>query len=146
MPPTVDRPTISIDVVLNALRLGGYRRVLFGACALIMAIDGYDAYLLSNLAPFIARNLGVPIAAMGAVFTAQAAGLALGYYTVSLLADRFGRRNILIACAGLFGVLTLATTQVTTLDALVLVRFFAFVAFGGMLPNVVALLAEFLPD
>jgi len=111
-----------------------------------MAIDGYDAYLLANLAPFIARNLQVPIAAMGAVFTAQAAGLALGYYTVSLLADRFGRRKIIVACAALFGLLTLATTQVTTLDALVLVRFFAFAAFGGMLPNVVALLAEFLPD
>ena len=64
-----------------------------------MAIYGYDAYLLSNLAPFIARNLGVPIAAMGAVFTAQAAGLALGYYTVSLLADRFGRRRIIVARA-----------------------------------------------
>ena len=145
-PPSANRPTISIDVVLNVLRLGQYRRVLFGACALIMAIDGYDAYLLSNLAPFIARNLQVPIAAMGAVFTAQAAGLALGYYTVSLLADRFGRRNIIVACAAIFGLLTLATTQVTTIDALVVVRFFAFVSFGGMLPNVVALLAEFLPD
>jgi AAHS family 4-hydroxybenzoate transporter-like MFS transporter len=146
MQPTADRPTISIDVVLNAVRLGSYRRVLFGACALIMAIDGFDAYLLSNLAPFIARNLAVPIAAMGAVFTAQAAGLAIGYYTVSLLADRFGRRRIIVACAAIFGLLTLATTQVTTLDALVLVRFLAFASFGGMLPNVVALLAEFLPD
>jgi MFS transporter, AAHS family, 4-hydroxybenzoate transporter len=146
MPPTVDRPKISIDVVLNSVRLGQYRRVLFAACALVMAIDGYDAYLLANLAPFIARNLGVPIAAMGEVFTAQAAGLAVGYYAVSLIADRFGRRNILVLCAAMFGLLTLATAHVTTLDALVLVRFFAFVAFGGMLPNVVALLAEFLPD
>lgn len=137
---------ISIDTVLNVARLGQYRRVLFAACALIMAIDGYDAYLLSNLAPFIAKNLQVPIAAMGSVFTAQAAGLALGYYTVSLLADRFGRRRIVVACAAIFGVLTLATTQVTTIDALVVVRFLAFAAFGGMLPNVVALLAEFLPD
>lgn len=146
MQPTADPSAISIDAVLNAVRLGRYRRVLFGACALIMAIDGYDAYLLSNLAPFIARNLGVPIASMGAVFTAQAAGLALGYYTVSLLADRFGRRRIIVACAAIFGLLTLATTQVATLDALVLVRFLAFASFGGMLPNVVALLAEFLPD
>jgi AAHS family 4-hydroxybenzoate transporter-like MFS transporter len=146
MLPTADRPAISIDVVLNVPRLGQYRRALFAACALIMAIDGYDAYLLANLAPFIARGLGVPIAAMGAVFTAQAVGLAVGYYTVSLLADRFGRRHIIVACAAIFGLLTLATAQVTTIDALVLVRFFAFVAFGGMLPNVVALLAEFLPD
>jgi AAHS family 4-hydroxybenzoate transporter-like MFS transporter len=63
-----------------------------------------------------------------------------------LLADRFGRRNTIIACAAIFGLLTLATAQVATLDALVLVRFFAFFSFGGMLPNVVALLAEFLPN
>jgi AAHS family 4-hydroxybenzoate transporter-like MFS transporter len=111
-----------------------------------MAIDGYDAYLIANLAPFIVRNLGAPITAMGAVFTAQAVGLALGYYTIPLLADRFGRRNTIIACAAIFGLLTLATAQVATLDALVLVRFFAFFSFGGMLPNVVALLAEFLPN
>jgi len=146
MLPTIDRPAISVDVVLNAPRLGRYRRVLFGACALIMAIDGYDAYLLANLAPFILRNLGAPITALGAVFTAQAVGLALGYYTIPLLADRFGRRNIIVACAAIFGLLTLATAQVTTIDSLVIVRFFAFASFGGMLPNVVALLAEFLPN
>jgi AAHS family 4-hydroxybenzoate transporter-like MFS transporter len=146
MPLPADRPTISIDTVLNVVRLGHYRRLLFGACAFIMAIDGYDAYLIANLAPFIVRNLGAPITAMGAVFTAQAVGLALGYYTIPLLADRFGRRNTIIACAAIFGLLTLATAQVATLDALVLVRFFAFFSFGGMLPNVVALLAEFLPN
>jgi AAHS family 4-hydroxybenzoate transporter-like MFS transporter len=146
MPPTADPATISIDSVLNATRLGRYRRLLFGACAFIMAIDGYDAYLLANLAPFIIRNLGAPITALGAVFTAQAVGLALGYYTIPLLADRFGRRKIIIACGALFGLLTLATAQVTTIDALVVVRLFAFASFGGMLPNVVALLAEFLPN
>lgn len=138
--------TQSVDPVLERHELGGYRWALYGACAVLMALEGYDAYIVANLAPIIARSLGIAIASMAVVFSAQSAGMALGYYTIPLLADRFGRRGIIILCSGLFAMLTLLSTQVGTLSGFVLVRFLAFAAFGGALPNVVALIAEFIPD
>jgi AAHS family 4-hydroxybenzoate transporter-like MFS transporter len=72
--------------------------------------------------------------------------MALGFYTITMLADRIGRRNIIIACSALFGVLTLASTLATTLEQFTIVRFLAFVALGGTMPNVAALAAEFVPS
>lgn len=138
--------TQSIDPILERPELGGYRWALYGACALLMALEGYDAYIVSNLAPIIARSLGIPIASMALVFSAQSAGMALGYYTVPLLADRLGRRGIILLSASMFAILTLVSTQVETLGGFVGVRFCAFLAFGGTLPNIVALMAEYMPE
>ncbi len=137
--------TQSIDAVIERPELGSYRWTIYAICAALLALEGYDGYLVSNLAPVIARGLSVPVAAMGAVFSAQAVGFAVAYYTIPLIADLVGRRSVIIICAALFALLTYATTQVDTFQAFVVVRSLAFVALGGALPNVVALAAEFLP-
>jgi len=141
----VSRAQQSIDTVLEQHRMGTYRWGLYAACGVLMALEGYDAYVVANLAAVIARGLNIPIPSMGFVFTAQAAGMALGYYTIPMLADRIGRRNIIIAGSALFGLLTLASTLATTLEHFMLVRFLAFLSLGGTLPNIVSLVAEFLP-
>ena len=135
----------SIDAMIERPELGSYRATIYAICAALLALEGYDGYLVSNLAPVIARGLSVPVAAMGAVFSAQAVGFAIAYYTIPLIADLVGRRSVIIICAALFALLTYATTQVDTFHSFVIVRSLAFVALGGALPNVVALAAEFLP-
>lgn len=142
----MDAANQSVDAVLERPQLGGYRWAIFALCMTIMALEGYDAFVVSNLAPVIARGLKIPIPAMGLVFSAQSAGMALGYYTLPLLADRAGRRMIIVVGAVLFGLLTLATTLAGTLGAFTLVRFLAFVALGGMMPSTVALFTELAPS
>jgi MFS transporter, AAHS family, 4-hydroxybenzoate transporter len=141
----VEGKTQSIDAVLERATLGSYRWMIYSICAALLALEGYDGYLVSNLAPVIARGLSVPIPAMGAVFSAQAIGFAVAYYTIPLLADYIGRRMIIILCALCFALLTYATTLVDTFSSFVMIRALAFVALGGALPNVVALAAEYLP-
>ncbi|MBB5987530.1 MFS transporter [Sphingobium lignivorans] len=136
----------SIDSVLERPEMGSYRWVLYALCGLLMGLEGYDAYIVANLAPFIARGLNISIPSMGFVFTAQAAGMAVGFYTISMLADRLGRRNIILIGSTLFGLLTLASTMAGHLEQFVIVRFLAFGALGGTIPNIVALLAEFMPE
>ena len=141
----METKTQSIDAVLERSTLGSYRWRIYAVCAALMALEGYDAYLVSNLAPVIARGLSVPIPTMGVVFSAQAIGFAVAYYTIPMLADLIGRRNIIIICAFFFAVLTYATTLVEGFSSFVMVRALAFVALGGAIPNIVALIAEFLP-
>ncbi|WP_114953915.1 MFS transporter [Sphingosinicella terrae] len=136
----------SIDPVLEREAMGAYRWSLYAACGVLMALEGYDAYIVSNLAAVIARGLDIPIPSMAFVFTAQAAGMALGFYTIPMLADRIGRRNIIIVGSALFGILTLASTLATTLEEFTLVRFLAFASLGGTMPNIIALVAEFMPE
>ena len=126
--------------------MGSYRWSLYFACGVLMMLEGYDAYVVANLAPIIAADLGIAIPSMGFVFTAQAAGMAAGFYTIPVLADRIGRRGLIIAGALAFSLLTFASTAVDDLTSFTIVRFFAFSALGGTLPNIVALISEFMPD
>lgn len=136
----------SIDEVLEHPAMGRYRWGIYVACGLLMALEGYDAYIVANLAPMIARSLSIPIPSMAFVFTAQAAGMAIGFYTIPILADRIGRRGIVLVGSVLFGLLTLLSTAVDTLTAFTVVRFLAFAALGGTMPNIVALVTELMPE
>lgn len=141
-----DQQTQSVDAILNRPQLGGFRRMLYAAGALMMALEGYDAYIVANLAPAIVRTFDAPIASMALVFSIQSAGMALGFYAIPPIADRTGRRNVILIGMALFGLLTLLSTVPTTLTGFTVVRFLTFVAFGGTMPNIVALVAEYLPD
>ena len=136
----------SIDAVLEHPAMGRYRWSIYLMCGLLMALEGYDAYIVANLAPMIARGLSIPIPSMAFVFTAQAAGMAIGFYTIPILADRIGRRGIVLVGSTLFGLFTLLSTVVGTLGEFTVVRFLAFVAMGGTMPNIVALATEFMPE
>lgn len=137
---------LSIDTILERPAMGAYRWSLYAVCGLLMALEGYDAYIVANLAPVIARSLDIPIPSLGFIFTAQGAGMAVGFYTIPMLADRIGRRGIILAGSTLFGLLTLASTLATDLNSFVAIRFLAFMALGGTMPNIVSLVAEFIPE
>jgi len=137
---------LSIDSVLERHALGAYRWSIYAACGLLIAVEGYDAYIVSILAPIIARGLNIPIPSLGFVFTAQAAGMAFGYYTLPMIADRIGRRGIVILGSLVFALLTFASTVATDLQSFTAVRFLAFTALGGTMPNIVALVTEFVPS
>lgn len=121
---------------------GGWRLMVFLLCGLVMAIEGFDMYMLGAIVPALAAGLDVAPADIAAVFVSQGIGLALGYVLISPFADRVGRRPVILLCVAGFGLLTLATTQVTTLGQFSALRFAAFVFFGGVVPNTISLVAE----
>jgi len=137
---------LSIDSVLERYALGTYRWSIYAACGLLIGVEGYDAYVVSILAPIIAGGLNIPIPAMGFVFTAQATGMAIGFYTLPMLADRIGRRGIIVLGSLAFALLTFASTLATDLQSFTAIRFLAFTALGGTMPNIVALVTEFVPS
>jgi AAHS family 4-hydroxybenzoate transporter-like MFS transporter len=62
-----------------------------------------------------------------------------------MLADKIGRRPVLIGTTLYFGVLTLATAQVHSLEQMLIVRFLAGLGLGATMPNAIALVSEFSP-
>src|SRR5262245_36665127 len=61
------------------------------------------------------------------------------------ICDRFGRKKAIVAGSLFFGALTLASVWVTSLNQLMLLRFIAGIGMGGVIPNSVALVAEYAP-
>lgn len=136
--------TTDIEEVLDR-PFGAWRWLVFVLCGVAMAIEGFDMYMLGAIVPALAAGLGVEPAAISAVFVAQGIGLALGYTLIAPLADRVGRRPIILACVLGFGVVTLLTAYVSTLAMVAFLRLIAFAFFGGITPNVISLVAELAP-
>lgn len=114
-------------------------------CFLIMLMDGYDQTAVSFAAPAMIKDWHVSRAAFGPVFGAGLFGTLIGSFVFGYLGDRLGRKKALILGSACFGALTLASVWVTSLNALMLLRFLAGIGMGGVIPNSVALVAEYAP-
>jgi len=72
-------------------------------------------------------------------------GMMIGALVCGPLADRFGRKPVLVACSFLFGIGSLLTATATSLQTLVFFRLFTGLGLGGAMPNAIALTSEYAP-
>jgi AAHS family 4-hydroxybenzoate transporter-like MFS transporter len=112
--------------------------------ALVM-IDGYDMFIVSFLAPLIATELHLSAVSMGLVFAAGLAGSMTGGLVLGPLADRVGRRPVLLASLACAGLGTLLCAQASSPGTFGALRFLTGFALGGFLAAVVPLVAEYFP-
>jgi AAHS family 4-hydroxybenzoate transporter-like MFS transporter len=139
------RSTINVADAIDASRIGGFHIGLFLLCAACLIMDGFDVQVIGAVAPEIIRELKLSPQQMGFFTTAGLVGILVGAFLFSVLGDRLGRRPILIVATLCFSGLTLATGLVSSLTQLVVLRFFAGVGLGGIMPNIVALVGEYSP-
>jgi len=114
-------------------------------CGLAVALDGFSTQTIGYVAPAIAEEWHLGREALSPVFAWGLIGLMLGALTFGPVADRFGRKRIIVACTAFFGALSLATAAAHTLDQLIVLRFIGGLGLGGVMPNSIALTSEFSP-
>lgn len=139
------RATVNVTELLASRTMGRVQIGIVVLCALAALLDGYDLQVIGLAAPAIARALRIPMAAMGGVLSAALAGLALGSFGLGMLADRIGRKKVLIAATLCFGVCTLATALAGSLYMLLFARLLTGFGLGGALPSFIALASEYTP-
>ena len=138
-------PTFDLQSFIDRQRVGSVHATVLALCFLLMFIDGFDIFMLGKIAPAIAADFGVSTASMTLVVTLQQVGLAAGAFLVSPLGDRLGRKRTLVACAGTFGVLTIATAFTSSILSMAILRGITGLFLAAVLPIAVALISEFTP-
>jgi MFS transporter, AAHS family, 4-hydroxybenzoate transporter len=118
---------------------------ILAICGIAMFIDGLDVFLIGKILPRIAEGLEVPLPAMGTVVLFQQIGLAVGAFLSTPLADRYGRKRMLVISSLIFGTLTLAAAFSTSVLQLAILRGLAGIFLSGGLPMAVSLVAEATP-
>ena len=136
---------LTANEVIDERPLSGFQIQTIALCTLVLLLDGFDTQAMGFLVPPIADELGIPLREFGPVLSAGLFGLMLGAMASGPIADRWGRKWTIIISALVFGGFSLATTTVTTLNSLVLLRFLTGLGLGGAMPNVVSLAAEYAP-
>src|SRR5260221_14440557 len=94
---------------------------------------------MSVAAPAMAGPLHIVPNRFGAVFSAAVLGLMLGGFGLGPIADRYGRRWVLIGATATLGVFTLCTANAATLQQIFLFRFLGGDGLWGARPTFIRL-------
>ncbi|MFP3556284.1 MFS transporter [Paraburkholderia sp. SIMBA_049] len=134
---------IEVERALADAHRPTFQLMLLVLCGLCLVIDGFDAQAMGYVAPSVIGEWHVSKAALGPVFSASLFGMLLGALGLSVLADRIGRRPVLIGSTFFFALSMLATPFVSTIPALIALRFITGLGLGCIMPNAMALVGEF---
>nr|WP_315595268.1 3-(3-hydroxy-phenyl)propionate transporter MhpT [uncultured Cupriavidus sp.] len=113
-----------------------------GLCLAIALLEGLDLQSAGVAAPRIAKEFSLSVAQMGWAFSAGAIGLLPGAALGGRLADRLGRKRVLMLSVALFGLFSLATTLVWNFESLLAARLLTGLGLGAAMPNLIALCSE----
>lgn len=117
--------------------------VIVAITVMLNALDGFDVLAISVSGPGIRTEFGIDQAQLGFVLSMELIGMAFGSIFLGGVADKIGRRNMILGClvvmaSGMY----LATTS-PTLTMLMIWRVYTGLGIGGMLSTTNAVVAEF---
>ncbi|MDQ1594098.1 MAG: hypothetical protein QOH40_654 [Arthrobacter pascens] len=143
--PQLQNEEVRLTDVIDNRPLGRFHYLILFLSGAVMFLDGFDTQSISFAAPVIAKEWGLPVAALGPILSAAIVGLMIGYLVLSPLANRVGNRRVVIVCTAMFGSLTLASALAMEPDHLIALRFLTGAGLGAVIPSVVSLTSEFAP-
>lgn len=137
----------AIDVadIIDQQRISAFQVKIVLLAWLTLFLDGIDNQAIAYVAPALARAWHLERGALGPVFAAGVVGVALGALIIGPLADRYGRKRVLVTTVLYFAVLSLVITQARDLTQLLVLRFLLGLGLGAVVPLAVVLVNEFAP-
>ena len=135
-----------VQAFLDEHPFSPFQWVIFALCFLIVLLDGFDTSAIGYIAPSLIAEWGVTRPELAPVLSAALFGLAAGALSSGPLADRFGRKAVLVGSVLIFGLACLASAFSGSLTQLVLWRFVTGLGLGAAMPNAVTLMSEFCPE
>lgn len=97
------------------------------------------------IAPALTQDWGIDRASLGPVMSAALIGMVFGALGSGPLADRFGRKVVLVTAVFLFGLFSLLSAFSSNIDQLLVLRLLTGVGLGAAMPNATTLLSEYTP-
>jgi MFS transporter, AAHS family, 4-hydroxybenzoate transporter len=136
---------INIGELLENSRIGPLQVRVFVLCMICLIMDGFDVQAMGYVAPAVVEDWGIPRSLLGGVFAAANFGVLIGSLVFSMVADKIGRRPVLIGATLFFSAMALATAYAQNVEQLLWLRFIAGIGMGCIIPNATALVGEFSP-
>lgn len=137
---------VDIGALIDSQPLSTFQKwiMIMIGCSVVM--DGFDVQTMGFVAPAIVRAWGINPAELGPIFGAGLLGMLVGSIALGAMADRAGRRPVLIGATVFYGLCMLVTTLVQSVPQFLVIRFLTGFGIGGVMGNAIALVSEYSPQ
>ena len=117
-------------------------------CWVTVMLEGFDLVALGAIIPTLIKDghMGFDKGGATLVATVSLIGVAIGAAAVGPIADRIGRRLVLIGSIFLFSVFTLVIPLAGSVEIFAVFRLIAGLGLGACMPTALTLMAEHLPE
>jgi len=132
-------------VAASAPGWSAMRGFVIAICFILNMLDGTDLLIMSFVAPVLASQWQITPERLGVLFSSSLLGMAIGCLLVAPLADRFGRRPLLLAALAATGLAMLASSDARRLELLMLCRLCVGIGVGTIGVTMTTMAAEYAP-
>jgi AAHS family 4-hydroxybenzoate transporter-like MFS transporter len=137
--------TVDVAEIIASQPFGPFHVRIIMLCLLVQFLDGFDTQAFAYAAPALREAWGFGPREQGSVVMFGAIGTGVGSICMGFLADILGRKRMIIAAVAVFGVLSLGTVLVTSIDQLMIIRALTGFGLGAALPLTFVMANEYAP-
>ncbi|MCX5599873.1 aromatic acid/H+ symport family MFS transporter [Streptomyces phaeochromogenes] len=137
---------MSSSFALSA-RGGRLAALAVGLCWLAVLFDGLDMFIYGSVLPHMLaeKSLGITPDRAGDLGSYATFGMLVGALTAGTVADRIGRKKLMVACVTLFSLASGLCAMSGSVAVFGLGRTLAGLGLGGLLPTAISMVSDYAP-
>ncbi|MFE8151310.1 aromatic acid/H+ symport family MFS transporter [Brenneria goodwinii] len=136
---------IDISTILDSQPITPRQWLIIFLGFITLAVDGFDVTAMGFIAPALIDDWQISRHELGPVMMSGLLGLACGSLISGPLADRHGRKTLIVGSVLFFGIGSLISAWSWDLLSLIIFRFLTGLGLGAAMPNITTLVAEYAP-
>lgn len=137
---------MDIKKLINESPMSNFQVVAIFILAILNMLEGFDALVISFTGPTIQQEWGLTSTALGALFSAGLMGMAVGSMFLAPLADRYGRRAVILGSLVTVTLGMLISALATSVLEMAVIRFLTGLGIGSALASINIMVAEYSSD
>ena len=137
--------SINVNEVVDKAKFQKFHLSIVLWCLFIVIFDGYDLAINGVTLPLLMQEWNMTSVQAGMLASTALAGMMFGAMFFGMLADKIGRKNVILICVALFSGFTFLGGFASNPTEFGILRFIAGLGIGGVLPNLVTLTSEYAP-
>ena len=144
-PKNCSEESVTVTNLIDEAPIGWFQIRTYIFCILVSLFDGFDTQSIAFVAPAISSEWQLSKITFGFVFSSTLLGTVIGAAIFGVLADKFGRKRLVVLNTMIFGAFSGACALASSVDQLILFRLLGGIGMGGVIPNMMALTSEYAP-
>lgn len=137
--------TIDANTIIDREKLSPLQWLVFILGFLVFFSDGLDTGIIGFIAPALLDDWGITKPQLAPVLSAALVGMSIGAILSGPMADRFGRKGVIVMTTLLFASFTILCGYATSTQELIIYRFITGLGLGAAMPNISTIVSEYMP-